>query len=181
MVLPPAPRTELPRARRSDSLSLMRSCALVLAFMLGGCRSRDAAPDAATLDLDARPVAQYRVAGAWKRDGVEWRALVIANIPRAELKRLARSLHATEPNVFFDIYDDDAELPKLVAANGDDDVLSTSWRETHAIGTIAGTVATVDGKIVVKSVQLYEWKTQQTTPLNGVTGTASEASSAAPR
>jgi hypothetical protein len=152
--------------------------ALVLLALVMGCRSREGAPDVGTLNLEARPVAQYRVAGAWKRDGVEWRALVIANIPRAELKRLAVSLHATEPNVFFDIYDDDAELPKLVAANGDDDSLSTDWREAHAIGTIAGTVATVDGKIVVKSVQLYEWKTQQTTPL---TGTPSAASSAAPK
>ncbi len=108
---------------------------------------------------------------------MEWRALVIANIPRAELKRLARSLHHAEPNVFFDLYDDDAELPKLVAARGDDDVLSTKWREAHAVGTIAGTVATVDGKVVVKNVQLYEWRTQQATPL---TGREPESSSAAP-
>ena len=129
------------------------------------CRAQSTASDAAPLDLDARPLTAFRVAGTWKRDGVEWRAIVIANVPRAELRRLSRSLHADNPTVFFDIYDDDAELPKLVAANGDDDSLSTKWREAHAVGTIAGTVSTMDGKIVVKSVQLYEWRTQSTTPL----------------
>jgi hypothetical protein len=139
--------------------------AVLLVLMLLSCRARENAPDAAPLDLDARPLTQHRVAGTWKRDGVQWRAIVIGNVPRAELKRLAHALHAENPSVFFDIYDDDAELPKLVAANGDDDALSTKWREAHAIGTIAGTVSTIDGKVVVKNVQLYEWKTQTTTPL----------------
>lgn len=141
----------------------MKRALLVAALV--ACRGGPSAPDAAPLDLDARPVTAFRTAGTWKRDGVEWRAVVIANVPRAELRRLARSLHQGNPSVFFDIYDDDAELSRLVAANGDDDVLSTKWREEHAVGTIAGTVSTIEGKIVVKSVQLYEWKTQSTTPL----------------
>lgn len=99
------------------------------------------------------------------RDGVEWKAVVIGKLPRAELKRLAERLHQSEPKVFFDLYDDDAELPKLVAAKGDDDVLSTAWREAHAIGTIAGTVGVTNGQVVIKSVQLYEWKTGESTPL----------------
>lgn len=150
---------------------------IVVALALGCSRAQEAVPDAAPLDLAARPVSQFKVAGTFRRDGVEWRVLVIANIPRAELRRLARSLHVANPNVFFDIYDAEDELPKLLAANGDDDALSTPWREAHAVGTIAGTVGTADGKIVVKNVQLYEWKTGTSTPL---TGTAGAASSAAP-
>jgi len=133
--------------------------------LLLGCQ-RDPRPDSKpTLDLDARPAADHRVAGTWTRDGVEWRAIVIGKLPRAELKRLAANLHATEPKVFFDIYDDDAEVAKLVAAKGDDDVLSAPWREAHAIGTIAGTVGMTNGQVVIKSVQLYEWKTGESTPL----------------
>lgn len=141
----------------------VRLCILALLLCLG-CQSRGAAADAAPA-ADAPPAANHRVAGSWTRDGVEWRAVVIGKLPRAELRALAQDLHKSEPKVFFDLYDDDAELGKLVAARGDDDVLSAAWREAHAIGTIAGTVGVTNGQTVIKNVQLYEWKTGESTPL----------------
>ncbi len=141
--------------------------ALVFAVaLLASCRSeKTAAPDAAPLDLDARPVAQSRVFGKFTKEGVEWRVVVVGNLPHGELVRLARTLHHDNPTVFFDLYDDDGELAKLVAAQGNDDVLSTDWREAHAVGTIAGSVAEKDGAILVRDVQLYEWRTGATTKL----------------
>lgn len=138
---------------------------VLLAALLLSCRSEASAPDAAPPKLDARPVAQHRVFGSFTREGVEWRVLVIGRIPHGELVRLARSLHREHPKVFFDLYDDDAELQKLVDAKGNDDVLSTPWREAHAVGTIAGTVGVENGDVVVRDVQLYEWRTGATTKL----------------
>lgn len=139
---------------------------LLLVFvLLASCRKEATPENKPTLDLDARPPADHRVAGSWTRDGVEWRAVVIGKLPRAELKRLAQRLHTENPKVFFDVYDDDAEIPKLVAAQGDDDVLTPAWRDAHAIGTIAGTVGVTAGQVVIKNVQLYEWKTGESTPL----------------
>lgn len=137
----------------------------VLAALLVSCRSESTAPDAAPLQLDARPVAQHRVFGTFTREGVEWRVLVIGKLPHGELVRLARSLHREHPTTFFDLYDDDAELQKLIDAKGNDDVLSTDWREAHAVGTIAGTVGMQGGSVVVRDVQLYEWRTGTTTKL----------------
>jgi hypothetical protein len=139
--------------------------ALVLVALLASCRSESSAADAAPLQLDARPIAQHRVFGTFRREGVEWRVLVIGKIPHGELLRLARTLHHDDPNVFFDLYDDDAELKKLIDAKGNDDVLSTDWREAHAVGTIAGTVAVENASVVVRDVQLYEWRTGSTTKL----------------
>jgi hypothetical protein len=134
-------------------------------LLLFGCRKEPVPEAKPILELDARAPADHRAAGSWTRDGVEWRAVVIGKLPRAELRRLAERLHSESPKVFFDLYDDDAELPKLVAAQGDDDVLTPAWREAHAIGTIAGTVGVTNGQVVIKNVQLYEWKTGESTPL----------------
>jgi len=139
--------------------------ALLLVALLASCKEEKAAPDAAPLDLDARPVAQHRVFGTFTKDSVEWRVLVIGKLPRGELVRLARALHHEHPKVFFDLYDDDAELKKLLDAKGDDDVLPTAWREAHAVGTIAGSVAFEGGETKVRDVQLYEWRTGSTTKL----------------
>jgi hypothetical protein len=138
---------------------------LLFVAVLASCRAEKTAPDAAPLDLDARPAARHREFGSFTRDGVEWRVLVIGKLPHGELVRLAKTLHHEHPKMFFDLYDDDAELQKLIDARGDDDVLSTSWREAHAVGTIAGTVGRKDGVIVVRDVQLYEWRTGATTKL----------------
>lgn len=139
--------------------------ALVVAALLLSCRADKPSDDAAPLSLDARPVAQHRVFGSFTRDGVEWQVLVIGRIPHGELLRLARALHHEHPQRFFDLYDDDRELQKLLDARGDDDVLSTPWREAHAVGTIAGTVGVADGGVRVRDVQLYEWRTGATTRL----------------
>jgi hypothetical protein len=138
-----------------------------------GCHEREqvvfdaaAAPKPSAVSPPAPPT--WREAGRWtqKEGDVEWRAIVIApNTPRSSLKRLARVLHTHYPTVFFDIYDDDAELGKLVAAKGDDDALPTEWREAHAVATIAGTVSVTDAGTTIASVQLYEWRTNTTTPL----------------
>jgi hypothetical protein len=139
---------------------------LVALLAVASCKQDKAAPDAApSLDLDARPVAQHRVFGTFTKDGVEWRVLVIGNIPHGELLRIARSLHQESPKVFFDLYDDDTHLKKLIEANGDDDVLPAAWREAHAVGTIAGSVAQKNGETIVRDVQLYEWRTGATTKL----------------
>ncbi len=150
----------------------------VMLALVQACREQRESPSAAqsvapspspssSFDLGALPPPAHRVAGSWTaEEGVEWRAIVIAkDVPRADLRRLARTLHADHPRTFFDVYDDDYELPKLVAAKGNDDALTPTWREAHAVGTIAGTVGNVQGQLVVKNVTLYEWKTNTTTPL----------------
>ncbi len=109
----------------------------------------------------------YREAGTWtSAEGVEWRAIVVpAGASHGALMRLAHRLHLDMPTTFFDVFDDDAELPKLIAAKGDDDALPHAWRETHEIATIAGTVGSQGGVVTVSGVKLFEWKTMETTPV----------------
>jgi hypothetical protein len=147
---------------------------LLLPFgLLLGCRDAsrvtDAAPSqpsAETGNLQSLAPIEHREAGKWvqKEGAIEWRAIVIPpRTTHADLLRLARSLHAQSPRVFFDLYDDDAELPKLVAAEGNDDALSKAWREAHAVGTLTAEVREADGSATVRHFQLVEWKTLETT------------------
>jgi hypothetical protein len=146
--------------------------ALWLVLLVVGCervRFRTNIDDSGVVSETGRDTwsIPHRVAGTWKGDaGVEWRAIVVRpKLPHADLVRLARALHHEFPEVFFDIYDDDAELPQLVEAHGNDDALSKTWREAHALGTVAGTVTTVDGGLEIRDVQLFEWRSFGSTKL----------------
>lgn len=147
---------------------------LLLPFAAAGCHSEPSSrPDAAKVvaeePADEAPDAsdEPRLAGHWTGEyGVEWRAVVLPKGTRAgDVRRYAKRLHARFPLVFFDMYDDDEELPKLVAAHGNDDALPKAWRDAHAIGTIAGSVKPIDGGVAVGGFQLFEWRTLKTTPL----------------
>lgn len=139
-------------------------CALVL---IVGCSKphppaiEDSGPARASWSIP------HRVAGTWKGEGgVEWEAIVVhPAMSHADLVRLAHVLHAEKPTTFFDVYDDDTELPSLIEAHGNDDALPKAWREAHAVGSIAGAVTTSDGGAVVRDLQLIEWKSLRTTKL----------------
>jgi NADPH:quinone reductase-like Zn-dependent oxidoreductase len=109
----------------------------------------------------------HREAGRWKSaEGVDWRALVVpTSATHDDLVKLARWLRVESPSTFFDLYDDDAQIPALVAAAGNDDALPEAWRDAHAVATIAGTVGGTPQAPEVYDLQLFEWRTMQTTKL----------------
>jgi len=157
-------------------MTCLRAFFVVLGLTLG-CRGgastqTDGAPPAPAAassgNLQTLAPIDHKVVGTWtqKDSNIEWRAIAIPkNTTHADLMRLVRTLHAQSPRVFFDIYDDDAELAKLVAAEGNDDVLPKAWREAHAIGTLSGEVKMIDGKATIARFQLVEWHDLVTTPL----------------
>ena len=141
----------------------LRSLSLALVVALLGACQRDAPPSSEHAPAPM-PLPSYRLAATWKRDGVEWHAIVVSReLPPKELRRLARSLNAKEPRIFFDIYDDDARIAQLAAANGDETVLPDDWQQwqdQHGVGKIAGAVSTEGGALSITDMRLYDWRDQ---------------------
>ncbi|MGZ6096173.1 MAG: hypothetical protein ACXWUG_29295 [Polyangiales bacterium] len=140
--------------------------ALALVLLLGCRKQQVVAPEDAGPPRETWSI-PHRVAGTWTGEGgVNWEAIVVhPGMSHADLLRLARLLHQTKPKTFFDVYDDDAELPALIAAQGNDDALPKKWREAHALGTVAGTVTVSDGGLEIREIQLFEWRSFRTTKL----------------
>lgn len=151
----------------------MRALALAFASLIPlACHSRAAPPApssaaSSSLTPEGDDAPAYRDLGHWTgAEGVEWHALVIApETTHKDLMELARRLRYRAPTTFFDLYDDGAELPKLIAARGNDDALPEEWRQAHAVATIAGAVSTTEEAIDVSGVTLFEWRTGATTKL----------------
>jgi hypothetical protein len=139
----------------------LRFLALIL-VLLGACQRE--APPPSEHAPEPSPLPSYRLAATWKRDGVEWHAIVVAReLPPKELRRLARSLNAKDPRIFFDIYDDDARIAQLAAANGDETVMPDDWQQwqdQHGVGKIAGMVSTEGGALSITDMRLYDWRDQ---------------------
>jgi hypothetical protein len=139
---------------------------LALVLLLGCNKPRAIAIEEAGPPRESWTI-PHRVAGTWTGEGsVTWEAIVVhPGMSHADLLRLARLLHAEKPKTFFDLYDDDAEIPALIAAQGNDDALPKKWREAHAVGTVAGTVSSGEAGLEVRELELIEWKSFRTTKL----------------
>ena len=114
---------------------------LALAVFLAACSPADevtkesAEPTPAAIEK-APP--SYEVAATYRKDGQEWRALVVGST--AELEALAESLHKESPQTRFQIFDTNEGVEAYVAWTtnypSDQHPFPEEWVNAHHLATI---------------------------------------------